>query len=86
MASIEEKVKSIIVDQLGVNESEVTGSASFVDDLGADSLDTIELVMAFEEAFGIDIPDEDAEKIKTVQDAIEYIEAQQETSRRERHA
>ena len=78
MASIEEKVKSIIVDQLGVNESEVTGSASFVDDLGADSLDTIELVMAFEEAFGIDIPDEDAEKIKTVQDAIEYIEAQQE--------
>ena len=76
MASVEEKVKSIIVDQLGVNESEVTGSASFVDDLGADSLDTIELVMAFEEAFGIDIPDEDAEKIKTVQDAIEYVEDQ----------
>ena len=75
MASVEEKVKSIIVDQLGVNESEVTGSASFVDDLGADSLDTIELVMAFEEAFGIEIPDEDAEKIKTVQDAIEYVEA-----------
>lgn len=75
MASIEEKVKSIIVDQLGVNEAEVTGSASFVDDLGADSLDTIELVMAFEEAFGIEIPDEDAEKIKTVQNAIEYIEA-----------
>lgn len=74
MASVEEKVKSIIVDQLGVNEAEVTGSASFVDDLGADSLDTIELVMAFEEAFGIEIPDEDAEKIKTVQNAIEYIE------------
>lgn len=74
MASVEEKVKSIIVDQLGVNETEVTGSASFVDDLGADSLDTIELVMAFEEAFGIEIPDEDAEKIKTVQDAVEYVE------------
>ena len=57
MASVEEKVKSIIVDQLGVNEAEVTGSASFVDDLGADSLDTIELVMAFEEAFGIEIPE-----------------------------
>jgi acyl carrier protein len=78
MASVEEKVRSIIVDQLGVNESEVTGSASFVDDLGADSLDTIELVMAFEEAFGIDIPDEDAEKIKTVQDAIDYVAAQKE--------
>ena len=75
MASVEEKVKSIIVDQLGVNEAEVTGSASFVDDLGADSLDTIELVMAFEEAFGIEIPDEDAEKIKTVQDAVKYVEA-----------
>ena len=75
MASVEEKVKSIIVDQPGVNEAEVTGSASFVDDLGADSLDTIELVMAFEEAFGIEIPDEDAEKNKTVQNAIEYIEA-----------
>jgi acyl carrier protein len=75
MASVEEKVKSIIVDQLGVNEAEVTGSASFVDDLGADSLDTIELVMAFEEAFGIEIPDEDAEKIKTVQNAIDYVEA-----------
>ncbi len=74
-ASVEEKVKSIIVDQLGVNEGEVTGGASFVDDLGADSLDTIELVMAFEEAFGIEIPDEDAEKIKTVQNAIEYIES-----------
>ena len=75
MASVEEKVKSIIVDQLGVNEAEVTGNASFVDDLGADSLDQIELVMAFEEAFGIDIPDEDAENIKTVQNAIDYLEA-----------
>jgi acyl carrier protein len=75
MASLEEKVKSIIVDQLGVNESEVTEGASFVDDLGADSLDTIELVMAFEEAFGIEIPDEDAEKIRTVKNAIEYIES-----------
>jgi acyl carrier protein len=73
MAPIEEKVKSIIVDQLGVNESEVTPAASFVDDLGADSLDTIELVMAFEEAFSIEIPDEDAEKIKTVKDAIDYV-------------
>ena len=75
MASVEEKVKSIIVDQLGVNEAEVTANASFVDDLGADSLDQIELVMAFEEAFGIDIPDEDAENIKTVQNAIDYVEA-----------
>ena len=75
MASVQEKVKSIIVDQLGVSEGEVTAAASFVDDLGADSLDTIELVMAFEEAFGIEIPDQDAEKIKTVKDAIDYIEA-----------
>ena len=75
MASMQEKVKSIIVDQLGVSEGEVTSAASFVDDLGADSLDTIELVMAFEEAFGIEIPDEDAEKIKTVQDAIDYIDS-----------
>jgi len=75
MASVEEKVKSIIVDQLGVSESEVTETASFVDDLGADSLDTIELVMAFEEAFGIEIPDEDAEKIRTVKQAIEYLES-----------
>ncbi len=75
MASKAEKVKSIIVEQLGVSESEVTDTASFVDDLGADSLDTIELVMAFEEAFGIDIPDEDAEKIRTVRNAIDYIES-----------
>ncbi len=75
MASVEERVKSIIVEQLGVSESEVTPAASFVDDLGADSLDTIELVMAFEEAFGIEIPDEEAEKIKSVQNAIDYIQA-----------
>jgi acyl carrier protein len=74
MASIEERVKQIIVEQLGVDEAEVTPNASFVDDLGADSLDTVELVMAFEEAFEIEIPDEDAEKIRTVQDAITYID------------
>jgi acyl carrier protein len=73
MAS-EERVKQIIVEQLGVDEAEVTPNASFVDDLGADSLDTVELVMAFEEAFEIEIPDEDAEKIRTVQDAITYID------------
>jgi len=73
MAAVDEKVKQIIVEQLGVDEAEVTASASFVDDLGADSLDTVELVMAFEEAFDIEIPDEDAEKIRTVQDAIDYI-------------
>ena len=75
-ASTEEKVKSIIVEQLGVNESEVSRGASFVDDLGADSLDIIEMVMAFEEALGIDIPDEAAEKIKTVRDAVEYVNKQ----------
>jgi acyl carrier protein len=74
MASTEERVKQIIVEQLGVDEGEVTPNASFVDDLGADSLDTVELVMAFEEAFDIEIPDEDAEKIRTVQDAVTYIE------------
>ncbi|MGO9650645.1 acyl carrier protein (ACP) [Candidatus Sulfotelmatobacter sp. SbA7] len=73
MAAVEEKVKQIIVEQLGVEEGEVTATASFVDDLGADSLDTVELVMAFEEAFELEIPDEDAEKIRTVQDAVDYI-------------
>ena len=72
--AVRDKVKQIIVEQLGVDEAEVTETASFVDDLGADSLDTVELVMALEEAFGIEIPDEDAEKIGTVKDAIEYIE------------
>jgi len=76
MASVEERVKQIIVEQLGVEESEVTPNASFVDDLGADSLDTVELVMAFEEAFEIEIPDEEAEKIRTVKEAIDYIEKQ----------
>ena len=75
MASVEERVKQIIVEQLGVDEGEVTPSASFVDDLGADSLDTVELVMAFEEEFGIEIPDEDAEKITRVKEAVEYIES-----------
>jgi acyl carrier protein len=74
MASVEERVKQIIVEQLGVDEAEVTPTASFVDDLGADSLDQVELVMAFEEAFGIEVPDEDAEKMATVKDAIEYID------------
>jgi acyl carrier protein len=71
---VEEKVKQIIVDQLGVEPSEVTPAASFVDDLGADSLDRVELIMALEETFGIEIPDSDAEKISTVQDAVDYIQ------------
>lgn len=74
MADIQERVKAIIADQLGVEESEITSEASFVDDLGADSLDTVELVMALEEEFGIEIPDEEAEKIATVKDAVDYIE------------
>ena len=74
-SSVEEKVRQIIVEQLGVDETEVTATASFIDDLGADSLDTVELVMALEEGFSIEIPDEDAEKIATVKDAINYIEA-----------
>ena len=77
MASVEDTVKSIIVDQLGVSEPDVVPAAHFVDDLGADSLDTVELVMKFEEDFDIEIPDEDAEKIQTVQDAIDYINAHQ---------
>jgi acyl carrier protein len=71
--SVEEKVKEIIVDQLGVDENQVTATASFIDDLGADSLDTVELVMALEEEFDVEISDEDAEKIAKVQDAIDYI-------------
>jgi len=74
-SSLEEKVKAIIVDQLNLTEADVTAAAHFVDDLGADSLDTVELVMKLEEDFDIDIPDEDAEKIQTVQDAIDYINA-----------
>jgi acyl carrier protein len=74
MAAVDEEVKKIIVDQLQVDEAEVTPGASFQEDLGADSLDVVELVMQFEEAFDIQIPDEDAEKIKTVKDAVEYIE------------
>jgi acyl carrier protein len=73
--TVEQKVKQIIVEQLGVDEAQVDNNASFVDDLGADSLDIVELVMAFEEAFDLDIPDEDAEKITTVKDAISYIES-----------
>ena len=78
MASVEESVKAIIADQLGVAAAEVTPSAHFVDDLGADSLDTVELVMKFEDDFGMEIPDEDAEKIQTVQHAIDYIQAHQD--------
>ena len=72
--SIEEKVKDIIVEQLGVNPEQVTPQASFIEDLGADSLDIVELVMAFEEEFSVEVPDEDAEKLQTVGDVIKYIE------------
>ena len=75
MSNIEERVKKIIVEQLGVDEAEVKNEASFVEDLGADSLDTVELVMALEEEFDTEIPDEEAEKITTVQSAIDYINA-----------
>ncbi len=74
MAAVADKVKAIVAEQLGVKEEEVTDKASFIDDLGADSLDTVELVMALEEEFGIEIPDEDAEKMATVEDAVRYIE------------
>ena len=74
MEPVADRVKKIIVDQLGVEEETVTPEASFVDDLGADSLDTVELVMALEEEFGIEIPDEDAEKITRVKEAVDYIE------------
>ena len=75
MAAVEEKVKQIIVEQLQVDEAEVTPGASFQEDLGADSLDVVELVMQFEEAFDLEIPDEDAEKITRVKEAVEYIES-----------
>ncbi len=77
MADVESRVKEIICEQLGVQESEVNNESVFVEDLGADSLDTVELVMKFEEDFDIEIPDEDAEKIQTVQDAIQYITSHQ---------
>jgi acyl carrier protein len=73
--SVEKRVKEIVAEQLGKNANEVTSEASFIDDLGADSLDIVELVMAMEDEFGIEIPDEEAEKIKTVKDVIEYIKA-----------
>ncbi len=72
--SIEQRIKDIIVEQLGVNPEQVTPQASFIEDLGADSLDIVELVMAFEEEFGVEVPDEDAEKLQTVGDVIKYIE------------
>lgn len=75
MSDIAQKVKSIIVDKLGVSESEVTDTASFTNDLGADSLDTVELIMEFEKEFNVSIPDDEAEKIATVQDAIDFLEA-----------
>ena len=78
MSTVEERVRQIIVDQLGVKEDEISVDSSFVDDLGADSLDTVELVMALEEEFNCEIPDEDAEKITTVKDAIEYLNAHAE--------
>ena len=74
MSAVAEKIKSVIAEQLGVKGEEVTDGAKFVDDLGADSLDTVELVMALEEEYGVEIPDEDAEKLTTVGDAIKYIE------------
>ena len=78
MSTAEERVKKIIAEQLGVNEEDITPDASFIDDLGADSLDTVELIMAFEEEFGIEIPDEEAEKITKVQQVVDYISAKQE--------
>jgi acyl carrier protein len=74
MPGVEDRVKQLIVDQLGVEPADITAASSFVDDLGADSLDRVELVMALEETFGIEIPDEAAEKISTVQDAVDYIQ------------
>jgi acyl carrier protein len=77
MSNIEEQVKKIVVEHLGIDESKVSNEAKFIDDLGADSLDTVELVMAFEEKFGIEIPDDAAETILTVKNAIEFIESKQ---------
>ena len=79
MSDIEQRVKKIVAEQLGVNEAEVKTASSFVDDLGADSLDTVELVMALEDEFGTEIPDEQAEKITTVQQAIDFVKANQKT-------
>jgi acyl carrier protein len=76
MSDVAERVKKIVVEHLGIEESKVSERTSFIDDLGADSLDTVELVMAFEEEFGCEIPDEDAEKIQTIKDAITFIESQ----------
>ena len=81
MENIEQRVKKIVAEQLGVNEADVKNESSFVNDLGADSLDTVELVMAFEEEFGIEIPDEDAEKITRVKEAVEYIESHAKTKK-----
>ena len=74
MSEVQDKIKQIIVDELGVDEAEVTENARFIEDLGADSLDTVELVMAFEEEFSVEVPDEDAEKLQTVGDVVKYIE------------
>ncbi len=84
MATIEEKVKQIIVDQLGVDADEVTPEAKFIEDLGADSLDTVELVMEFEEEFNIEIPDEDAEKMTTVGQAIEYLKMKEKDQEKDK--
>ena len=78
--SVEDRVKAIIVEQLGVDAEEVTAEASFVEDLGADSLDTVELIMAFEEEFGVEISDDEAEKIRKVKDAVEYIDKRGQAS------
>lgn len=82
MSSVADKVKKIVVEQLGVSEDQVTPEAKFIEDLGADSLDQVELVMALEEEFGSDIPDEDAEKLTTVGDAIKYVESKSRVSSR----
>ena len=83
MATVEQRVKKIVAEQLGVDESKIVNDASFVDDLGADSLDTVELVMALEEEFGTEIPDEEAEKITTIQKAVDYVNAHAKTKEKE---